>query len=41
MIIVDASDLIDLFKGNDNDAVRNFREIIQQQVSFGIFSVIY
>ncbi len=41
MIFVDTSDLIDLFKGDDNDAVRNFREIIQQQVSLDISSVIY
>ena len=41
MILVDTSVLIDLFKGNDNDAVRDFREIIQQQVPFGISSVIY
>jgi len=41
MILVDTSVLIDLFKGNDNEAVRNFREIIQQQVPFGISSVIY
>jgi len=41
MILVDTSVLIDLFKGNDNDVVRNFKEIIQQQVPFGISSVIY
>ena len=41
MILVDTSVLIDLFKGNNNDAVCDFREIIQQQVPFGISSVIY
>ncbi len=41
MILVDTSVLIDLFKGNDNEAIRDFREVIQQQVPFGISSVIY
>jgi predicted nucleic acid-binding protein len=41
MILVDTSVLIDLFKGDDNEAVSDFREIIQQQVPFGICSVIY
>ena len=41
MILVDTSILIDLFKGHENDPVRNFRLIIQQQVPFGISSVIY
>ena len=41
MILVDTSVLIDLFKGNDNDAVGDFRKIVQQQVPFGISSVIY
>ena len=41
MILVDTSVLIDLFKGNDNDAVCVFREAIQQQVPFGITSFIY
>ena len=41
MILVDTSVLIDLFKGNDNDAVCDFREVILQQVPFGITSVIY
>ena len=41
MILVDTSVLIDLFKGNGNDAVRNFKKIIQGQVPFGISSVIY
>ena len=41
MILVDTSVLIDLFKGNDNDAVCVFREVIQQQVPFGITSFIY
>jgi predicted nucleic acid-binding protein len=41
MILVDTSILIDLFKGNDNAAVRDFKEIIQQGVPFGIASVIY
>lgn len=41
MILVDTSVLIDLFKGNDNEVVRSFREIIHHQVPFGISSVIY
>lgn len=41
MILVDTSVLIDLFKGNDNDAVRSFRDVVQQQVPFGISSIIY
>ena len=41
MILVDTSVLIDLFKGNDNAVVRDFKEIIQQGVPFGIASVIY
>ena len=41
MILVDTSVLIDLFKGNDNKAVCVFREAIQQQVPFGITSLIY
>ena len=41
MILVDTSVLIDLFKGNDNAAVRVFRKVIQQGVPFGISSVIY
>ena len=41
MILVDTSVLIDLFKGNDNEAVVNLHDIIHQQVPFGIASVIY
>jgi predicted nucleic acid-binding protein len=41
MILVDTSVLIDLFKGDENKAVRCFRDIIQQQIPFGITSVIY
>ncbi len=41
MILVDTSVLIDLFKGNKNQAVTNFHEIINRQISFGITSVIY
>ncbi len=41
MILVDTSVLIDLFKGNENETVHTFREIIQQQIPFGITSVIY
>lgn len=41
MILVDTSVLIDLFKGNDNEAVGNFREVIRQQIPFGIASVIF
>ena len=41
MILVDTSVLIDLFKGNRNVAVDDLREIINQQIPFGITSVIY
>lgn len=41
MILVDTSVLIDLFKGNDNEAVRSFRDVIEQQIPFGISSLIY
>ncbi len=41
MILVDTSVLIDLFKGNSNVAVENLHEIINQQIPFGITSVIY
>ena len=41
MILVDTSVLIDLFKGNDNEAVASFHDIVRQQVPFGIASVIY
>ncbi len=41
MILVDTSVLIDLFKGNRNVAVDSLREIINQQIPFGITSVIY
>lgn len=41
MILVDTLVLIDLFKGNHNVAVDNLREIINQQIPFGITSVIY
>jgi len=41
MILVDTSVLIDLFKGRENDVTRRFRDLLQQQVPFGITSVIY
>ncbi len=41
MILVDTSVLIDLFKGNENKAVQQLRQIIQRQLPFGIASVIY
>ena len=41
MILADTSVLIDLFKGNENAAVRIFREALQQGMPFGITSVIY
>ena len=41
MILVDTSVLIGLFKGDDSPAVATFRDIIQQQMPFGITSVIY
>jgi predicted nucleic acid-binding protein len=41
MILVDTSVLIDLFKGRENEVTRWFRDLLQQQVPFGITSVIY
>jgi len=41
MILVDTSALIDLFKGRENEITRRFRSLIEQQVPFGITSVIY
>lgn len=41
MILVDTSVLIDLFKGNDTPPVRSFRKVIQQDIPFGITSIIY
>ena len=41
MILVDTSVLIDLFKGEKNEAVAKLRSIIRQQIPFGITSVIY
>ena len=41
MILVDTSVLIDLFKGNENKAVNSFKGVIEQQIPFGITSVIY
>ena len=41
MILVDTSVLIDLFKGRENEVTRRFRGLLQQQVPFGITSVIY
>lgn len=41
MILVDTSVLIDLFKGDENEAVVSLRDIIRQQRPFGITSVIY
>ena len=41
MILVDTSVLIDLFKGNENEPTCCFREVLQQEVPFGITPVIY
>lgn len=41
MILVDTSVLIDLFKGNANDAVCDFREVVHRKMPFGITSMIY
>ncbi|WP_457576232.1 type II toxin-antitoxin system VapC family toxin [Desulfomarina sp.] len=41
MILVDTSVLIDFFKGNTNRPTNRLREIIRQQIPFGITSVIY
>lgn len=41
MILVDTSVLIDFFKGARNASSRKFREVLQQDIPFGISSVIF
>lgn len=41
MILVDTSVLIDMFKGHKNDAVSDFRKITEQQIPYGISSIIF
>ncbi|MBM4272763.1 MAG: PIN domain nuclease [Deltaproteobacteria bacterium] len=41
MILVDTSVLIDFFKGIENESCRKFKYIQQQDISFGINSVIF
>ena len=41
MILVDTSVLIDLFKDRENEVTHRCRSLLQQQVPFGITSVIY
>lgn len=41
MILVDTSVLIDLFKGVENSGTDSLRKVIQQEIPFGITSVIY
>ncbi len=41
MILVDTSVLIDLFKGNENNAVQQLQQVIRRQLPFGIAAVIY
>ena len=41
MILVDTSVLIDFFKGTKNDSVTCLKDIIQNQIPFGIASVVY
>ena len=41
MILVDTSVLIDFFKGIQNDPSLSLKEIIRQQIPFGIASVVY
>ncbi len=41
MILVDTSVLIDLFKGDENRATDRLRRVIQQEIPYGITSVIY
>jgi len=41
MIIVDTSVLIDFFKGAHSDGCHTFRKIVQQDIPFGINSVIF
>ena len=41
MILVDTSVLIDFFKGAKNTGSRKFREILRQDIPFGISSVIF
>ncbi|HID38532.1 MAG TPA: PIN domain nuclease [Calditrichaeota bacterium] len=41
MILTDISVLIDLFRGNDNQPVTTFKEILQNNVPFSITSLLY
>ena len=41
MILVDTSVLIDFFKGARNVGSRKFRDVLQQDIPFGISSVIF
>ncbi len=41
MILVDTSVLIGLFRGDSNPSVDEFRELCNQQIPYGISSVIY
>ena len=41
MVLVDTSVLIDFFKGNNNQVINNFNEIVSQNIPFGITSFTY
>jgi len=41
VILVDTSVLIDFFKGNKNKATSTFRTILEEEIPFGITSVVY
>ena len=41
MILVDTSVMVDLFKGANNESTRKFKEVILQNIPFGINSFIY
>jgi len=41
MILVDTSVLIDFFKGIKNDSVSCLKDVIRQEIPFGITSIVY
>lgn len=41
MVLIDTSVLIDFFKGNNNEKVRKFEDILDKGIPFGINNYIY
>jgi predicted nucleic acid-binding protein len=41
MILVDTSALIDFLRGRDNDPARKLRQVLEQEIPFGITSVVF